>query len=478
MKKLYYLVLKSYVGPLVMTFFIALFILVMQFVWKYVDDLVGKGLEWYVVAQLLFYASSSFVPLALPLAILISSLMTLGNLGEHYELVAMKSAGISLRSILKPLVILSLLISLLAFYFSNVILPIANLKFYSLLYDIKQTKLSFNLKEGTFYNGMDGYVFRIGKKEADGKTIRQVMIYDHTRRLGNTGVTIADSGTMELTPDKDAVVFTLFNGRNYEEQVNRRSYPSRLQQQRTAFREQKQWFDLSGFAMNRSDESLFKDNYDMQNMLQLDQSIDSIKQEINSRFTTYTENLNRTFSNLNKAAPVIKKSPEKDILAGQSKQSRTEIIRIAINYSREMKNSIEFSRNDIESKTHRLRKHEVAFHKKFTLSFACLILFFIGAPLGAIIRKGGLGFPIVISTILFIIYHVISMIGEKYVKSSVMEAHIGMWISSAVLLPVGIFLSYKATTDSPLMDMEYWSRIFNWFSGIRKRKHEHPDPVQ
>ena len=201
MKKIYLLVLRSYMGPLILTFFVAVFILLMQFLWKYIDDLVGKGLEWYIVLELLFYASSTFVPLALPLAILLSSIMTFGNLGEHYELVAMKSAGISLWKIMRPLIVLTIAISGIAFYFSNNILPVANLKFKSLLYDVRKQKLAFDITEGIFYNGMESIVMRIGKKEKDDRSIGDVMIYNHLSRQGNTDLTVADSGRMETSPD-------------------------------------------------------------------------------------------------------------------------------------------------------------------------------------------------------------------------------------------------------------------------------------
>ena len=248
MKKLDTFILRSYLGPLVMTFFIALFILLMQFVWKYIDDLVGKGLEWYIIVKLLLYASSTFVPLALPLSILLSSLMMFGNLGEHYELVTMKAAGISLSRIMRPLIIVSIFISAVAFYFSNVVLPFANLKFLSLLYDVREKKLAFNLKEGVFYDGIEGFVIRVGKKDKDGNTIRDIMVYDHTKHLGNVSLTCAEWGRMELSKDKRFLVFRLYNGTNYEERVDLRSYESTRPFQRTSFKEQYQMFDQIGRA--------------------------------------------------------------------------------------------------------------------------------------------------------------------------------------------------------------------------------------
>ena len=274
-----------------MTFFISLFILLMQFVWKYIDDLVGKGLEWDIIAKLLFLASSTFVPLALPLAILLSSLMMFGNLGEHYELVAAKSAGISLIRIMRPLIIVSFLISGLAFYFSNVVLPVANLKFLSLLWDVRGKKLAFNIKEGVFYNGIEGYVIRVGKKDQDGNTIRDVMIYDHVKHRGNTSVTLAEWGKMELTPDKRFLIFKLYNGINYEERVDLRNAGKTRPFQRTKFNEQFQSFDLSGFQLTRTDEKLFKSNYEMLNVTQLRHSMDSIKKGILRDDTVFQKTL-------------------------------------------------------------------------------------------------------------------------------------------------------------------------------------------
>jgi len=291
MKKIYWLVVKSYLGPFVMTFFISLFILLMQFLWKYVDDLVGKGLEWYIIAQLLFYASSTFVPLALPLAILLSSLMTFGNLGEYYELVAMKAAGISLRKIMMPLIVMSVIISLFAFYFSNSILPIANLKFKSLLHDVQEQKLALDIKEGIFYNGLDGFNIRVGKKEKDDKTIRNILIYDHRDKKGNTNVTVADSGRMELTSGGLTLIFTLYSGYNYLERTDQRQYRQNKQFQKTKFREEIRTFNLMDFEMTRTNEDLFKNNYSMLNIRQLKKAEDSLVEE-------YHETKKRIFKNL------------------------------------------------------------------------------------------------------------------------------------------------------------------------------------
>lgn len=477
MKKLDQFILKSYLGPLVMTFFIALFILLMQFLWKYIDDLVGKGLEWYVIAKLLFFASSTFVPYALPLSILLSSLMMFGNLGEHYELVAMKSAGISLSRIMRPLIIVSILISLLGFYFSNVVLPTANLKFLSLLFDIREKKLAFNIKEGVFYNGIDGYVIRVGKKDPDGNTIRDVMIYDHTKHQGDVSLTVASWGKMELTPDKRFLIFRLYNGTNYEERTDLRSSEITHPFQRTRYNEQYQQFDLSTFQLSRTDEKLFKNNYEMLNTSQLKKSIDSISKGTleeeknfgkqfmhNYAFLLTTDTMKKTGKN------IIPRKPLNDLLFGFTPDDRKRIIESAKNTAMSVSENLRANSETFYGKEKNLHRYEVALQKKFTFSIACFLLFFIGAPLGAIIRKGGLGLPAVISTIFFILFWILSITGEKYAIEGVLTAYQGMWIAPMVLLPIGIFLTYKATIDASLLDIDAWIKIgLNLRSWFKKK---------
>ncbi len=473
MKKLDSFIIKSYIGPLVLTFFIALFILVMQFLWKYVDELVGKGLEWYVIARLLFYASSTFVPLALPLAILLSSLMTFGNFGENYELVAMKAAGISLRRIMQPLIILSVVISMLAFLFSNNVLPIANLKFHSLLYDVRQQKLALNIKAGIFYNGIDGYTIRISEKDDDKNIIRDVMIYDHTDRMGNIKLTTAKWGKMELAPDKSTLVFHLYDGYNYEDIVNRRNYKITRPFQRSHFKEETRRFSGLDFGMNRTDESLFKNNYQMMNLTQLQRSSDSLSSELDLRRNKLYNSIDDRFVFYNKADSLVETQLQADTVQPASDTAmqfahlkhaiRIQAVDYALKTARSIKNNIEFSLRDFNDRAERIRKHEIEWQRKFTLSIACFILFFIGAPLGAIIRKGGLGMPVVVSIVFFVIYHIISITGEKYARAGVLEPRVAMWLASAVLLPLGVFLTYKATTDSPILDADAWNKFLKKF---------------
>ena len=469
MKKLDWFLLKSYLGPLVMTFFVSLFILLMQFVWKYIDDLVGKGLDWFIITKLMFLASSTFVPLALPLAILLSSLMTFGNLGEHYELVAMKSAGISLSRIMRPLIIVSMFISGLAFYFSNVVLPVANLKFISLLYDVRSKKLSFNIKEGVFYNGIEGYVIRVGKKDANGNTIRNILIYDHTRHQGNSSMTVAEWGKMELSPDKRYLLFKLYNGINYEERIDLRNASITHPFQQTKFKEEYQSFDLSAFQLTRTDEKLFKSNFEMLNITQLGHKMDSIKATIALDQDAYHKGFIRNYYHyhlldtikkpvaVNKSAMLFKSN----ILANFTPKDRITIIETAKNSATYLKENLKSNYDNISNKEKLLYKHEVVYHKKFTFSIACFLLFFVGAPLGAIIRKGGLGMPAVISTVFFILFWVLSFTGEKYSIEGILPTYQGMWIAPFVLMPIGAFLTYKATVDASLLDIDSWIRFFN-----------------
>ena len=466
-KKIYKLVLKAYSGPLVMTFFIALFILLMQFLWKYVDDLVGKGLSWEVIVQLLFYASWTFVPMALPLAILLASLMTFGNLGERYELVAVKAAGISLRKLMKPLIILSIAISVAAFFFSNNVLPYANLKFRSILYDVRQQKLSLNIKEGVYYSDIDGYVMRIGKKDPITGMLKNVQIYDHTKGGGNTQLTLADSGTMVQTSDQQNMILTLFHGNNYDESASTEAI-TKHPFQKTSFEKEELRFDLSGFKMVRTDEDLFKKNYMMLNLTQLQHAKDSLQNMYDLAMKNARYNISYSFLDFKQYDLDSKKNhiradtllKNKKVFGKNfSKDKWATIVETAAGSARQVQAELTEMSTNLKDQDETIRKHEVEWWRKFTLSIACLILFFVGAPMGAIIRKGGLGLPLILSVMFFVLYHVISMTGEKSAKAGALSPMIGMWLSSLILLPIGIYLTYKATTDSPLLDADAYVKI-------------------
>jgi lipopolysaccharide export system permease protein len=471
--------LKSYLGPFVFTFFIALFILLLQFLWKYIDDLVGKGLEWYIIAKLMFYASSTFVPLALPLAVLLSSLMTFGNMGEHYELVAIKAAGISLRRAMKPLIYLSVAISIFAFLFSNYVMPIANLKFGSLLYDVRQQKLAFNISEGIYYYGLEGFVIRVGKKAKDNKTIYDVKIYNHSKNQGNLMVTTAKSGTMQLSANQKNLIFTLYDGYRFSEITNVARYRVNRPFESVKFDKQVLNFDLSQFQLSRTNEELFKTHYSMLNIQQLNHSIDSLS---NNRLTANERHLNSFFSrypylktvdtlityNVDAASQQLKDTIVLPLIDNFEIVDKPDIVEIALRGARAAKKGIINGNKNLETRQKIITKHEVVWHQKFKLSIACLLFFFIGAPLGAIIRKGGLGLPVVVSVLFFVLYHVVSMMGEKAVKTGEMNVILGLWMSTLIVLPLGLFLTYKATTDAQLMDTESWNKFFKKFNGKKK----------
>lgn len=474
-KKIHLLLLKSFLGPFIITFFVVLFILLMQFLWKYVDDLVGKGLEWYIIAKLLLYISATLVPLALPLALLLSSLMTFGNLAEHYELVACKSAGMPLQKVMRPLILSAMLICIGAFYFSNNILPIANLKADSLLYDVTHQRPALVIKEKVFYNGIPGYVIRVEKKDDDGKTLHKLMIYDHTDNMGNNKLILADNGTMVMSSDKSTLILTLFDGTSYEEQEGENGRRSSRPLLRTKFKQEVIRFDLSLFQMTHTDEALFKDNYQMLNVKQLGYSIDSLKNKLAIRKTEYEKMIDSFYSFIamkKNDTAVIADFHHRDFLDNFDPEKRKYILLSALSTVRNAKDFTTNALNDISIREKNLYKNEIEWNRKFTLSFACLVLFFIGAPLGAIIRKGGLGMPVVVSVLLFLVFHIISITGEKFVHEGVLPAYKGMWISSVVLFPVGVFLTYKATTDSKLFDIDSYKRFFHFFSRRRELNHE------
>ncbi len=443
-----------------LTFMIALFVLLMQFLWKYIDDLVGKGLGGWIIAKLMVYVSVTLVPLALPLSLLLASIMTFGNMAEHFELTAFKSAGVSLQRVMRPLTISAILISFAAFFFSNNLLPIANLKMNALLYDVRQQKPALLIKEGIFYNGIDGYSIRVEKKEDDGQTLRTIMIYDHTQGRGNSKLIMADKGKMAMSEDERYLILHLYNGSSYEEESGKpgKDYKPLM---RTEFEEEIVRFDLSSFKMTRTNEQLFKDNYQMLNLKQLTSASDSIKGKITEKQVDF----NKVMLNALNVEFTKKKLRSISFTSAEFLQNfphdrQLLIASSAVFGARNVKGMIDDSKTDLEIKTKSLAKHEIEWQRKFTLSFACLILFFIGAPLGAIIRKGGLGMPVVVSIVFFVIYHVISISGEKFAREGVLPPWKGMWMSSLILLPVGIFLTYKATTDSSLFESESYLRLW------------------
>lgn len=457
MKTMHKFILKSYVGPFVMTFFIAMFVFFMMFIFKYIDDFVGKGLSFSILSELFFYFSLTTIPMALPLAILLSSLMTFGNLGEHFELTAMKSSGLSLQKIMTPLIFTTVALSIGAFYFSNNILPYTNLKAGSLLYDVRESKPALLFKEGVFNNSLEGFSIRVGKKEKDGKTLKEILIYDHRAMQGNNIVMAAKSGKMEETPDKMFLLLNLKDGVSYKEMTDNPKDIETRPMVRDKFEERIIHFDLSEFKMSRTNEDLFKNNYQMLNISQLNKAVDSLKLKNEKRKIDFSTQLKQSYYAKSTAFIASSDSNKKiilepDFFSKLPHAQQSNIIESASNIARSAKAYTESISNESSTEEYSRLKYEVERHRKFTLSIACLVLFFIGAPLGAIIRKGGLGMPVVISVVFFIIFHVLSITGEKLAKEGEIPVYQGMWLATAILFPIGVILTYKATSDSSLFD--------------------------
>jgi len=594
-KKLDILIIKAFIGPFIATFFITTFVLVLQFMWLYIDDVVGKGIDTITVLRLLLYVAATVVPLALPLAVLLSSIMTLGNLGETYELVAIKSAGISLLRFLRPLAVVSFIITVIAFFFNNNVLPISNLKMQTLKYDIIVTKPAFDIKEGVFFDKIPGFVIKIGKKEKDDSTIRNVVIYEQNNNGQQDNMIIADSGTMVVTPDKQSLVFTLKDGWRYQEKGERNVY-SGSELIRMGFKRYKKVMDLSTFTMNQTNDSAFKGNFNMFTIPQLSHAIDSLKRvvqrnvdqidvvgsrvyqfpryldttgwakiengELNNpyllKYSVAQDSLtklwtrdrkiidsaqqaakaqaeaNRKAQDLAKAradsalkvqdlaktnaakatpksspghpttpaqahpaqpAPAIAaaphpipspninpitltiggdpigKTPPKARINDLIPDSvRINVISRTIDATNQVRGETSGPYSFFQVQKHALLQHEMAWHEKFTLAVACMVMFLIGAPLGSIIRKGGIGLPLVFAVVFFVIFFLLNNFGKKLAGSNVLTPANGLWLATYVLTPMGLFLIWKALHDSQLFNKEFYFRLTRKLRQLLTRK--------
>ena len=627
-KKLDLLIIKAWIGPFIATFFITTFVLVLQFFWLYIDDIVGKGVDTMTVLRLISYVAATLVPLALPLAVLLSSIMTFGNLGESFELVAIKSAGIPLLRFMRPLFICSFFICWIAFAFNNNIIPIANLKMNTLKYDIIVSKPAFDIKEGVFYDKIEGYVIKIGKKEKDDSTIRNVVIYEQNFSGLQDNIIVADSGKMVVTPDKHALQFILQHGWIYQEGKGART-ATNTEFIRMGFTEYKKVLDLTSFKLNKTDDNTFKNNSAMWTMPQLGRAIDSLEKLNVGYRKKSTEDLKRTLTfakyvdtsgwasvekggavqskflldkptDPNRApqsgaqpvytpppsgphAPLPGGKPDTGhhgpfataqaqhrldslhhahpdmahhgtppngqlhpapgtLAAAQAKRRldslhrlhpdtahhgtpvtaqtqppagtpppaqtqnavaqakpnvpaakpalpakkevsfhdylpdsvRTAIFERTISEINAAKITIDQPSLMIQGQDNELRTYRIGWHEKLTLSVACMVMFLIGAPLGSIIRKGGIGMPLICAVIFFVIFFLLNNFGKKFVKEDVLSPFGGMWMATYVLTPIGIFLTYKAMHDSQLFNMEYYYRAFRSVRAFFRRKGQGP----
>ena len=462
LKKLDKLILKAFAGPFLLTFAVVEFIFLTQVLLKYLDDIVGKDLGTAVILKLLFFLSVTIVPISLPLAVLLSSLMTYGNLGEHHELTAIKASGIALTRILRPVWVASLMLGGIAFWFNNIIVPKANLNAYSLLWDVRQKKLALDIREGVFYNGIPGYTIKVNKKEGPNKdALMGIMIYDHTQKSGNATVMLADSGRMFTRFGGQYLGLELFRGHTYVEQPDARdrSASSFIRQ---GFKRNMITFSLSSFNLNNTKKELFQQNRMMLSIPQLFKATDSTQRNLQrqrmqvplqlSGYYTYLR-----FDTINQAAyrrvstmhvPPSKLAP---LTSVQAEQAANRARNIATFMSSTSQRLFETARESAQFR--------IEIYRKYTQSVAVIMFFLIGAPLGAIIKKGGLGVPILISILFFIVYYVLSILGEKGGREFEMPVAFGMWLSNALLLPAGMFFLYQAYNDSGLLETDFWRRL-------------------
>ena len=477
--------LKNFLGLFLATFFIAIFILLMQFMWLHVNDLVGKGIGLSVLSEFFLYATASVVPLALPLAILLSSLISFGNLAEKSELTAMKAAGISLFRILRPLAVAVAILSVSAFFFSNNVLPKSQMKLWALIFSLRQKSPELQIPVGEFYDEISGYQIYVHDKTPRGELLN-IMIYDYSAGFENAKVMVADTGRLAASSDKRFLIMDLINGESFEnlEQRQQRATGTTksIPYRRETFTHKRIVIDFAT-DFSRYDESILEDQHVSKNVAQLTQSIDSVRNVSVERCAEQSTKLlteryfNRESTKYETPLPIKLTHEERathnldSLWSSLTVQRQQQVLVMAQEKARMYRDQVEYNAIMLEDADRYIRKHEIELYRKFTLAFACLIFFFIGAPLGTIIRKGGLGAPVVISVILFIIYYIIDNTGYKMAREALWPCWAGMWLSSFVLLPTGILLTYKAATDSPLFNPEAWSTTFKRFF-IRIRNYE------
>ncbi len=479
-KKLDIFILKSFCLLFVGTFFICLFIFMMQFLWRYVDEMVGKGLEISVLAQFFFYSALTLVPVSLPLAILLAALITFGNFGERFELLAMKAAGISLIKIMRPLIVFISLICCVSFYFQNVVGPKAQTKLWTLLLSMKQKSPELDIPEGVFYDEIEGYNLYVKHKDRKTGMLYDVLIYNFEKGFENAQIIKADSGRLEMTADKQHLYLHLFSGEQFENLKSQSMNQKNVPYQREAFREKHAIIEFDS-DFNMADEGFMSGQSSSKNMATLEADIDSMKVLNDSVGRAYyNEAMEATY----RPVPHLTKSDttkiEKAVLSSFNVDSlfdaatlmeKQKIISSAVSRAESAASDWSFKGFNIQQTESSLRKHMTAWHEKFTLSLACLIFFFIGAPLGGIIRKGGLGMPVVVSVLIFIIYYIINNTGYKMARDGKWIVWMGMWTSTAILAPLGAFLTYKSNNDSVVLNADAYINWFKKIIGIRSVRH-------
>lgn len=462
------------------TFFICLFIFMMQFLWRYVDELVGKGLEMSVMAQFFFYSALTLVPVSLPLAVLLASLITFGNFGERYELLAMKAAGISLLKIMRPLAFFVCGLVGVSFYFQNVVGPIAQAKLGTLILSMKQKSPELDIPEGVFYSEIKDYNLKVAKKDRKTGMLYDVLIYNMKDGFENAHIIYADSGRLEMTADKQHLWLHLYSGDLFENLKAQSMKSQNVPYRRESFREKHTLIEFDS-DFNMADESIMSNQSSAKNMAMLQTSIDSMKVLGDSIGRQYyrevAEGNFRPSYGLSKEDTVKIESADiqeynvDSLYAAASLTQKQKVISSAASRAENVSSDLSFKKYTMENNDYAIRKHKTEWHKKITISLSCLLFFFIGAPLGGIIRKGGLGMPVIVSVLVFIIYYIIDNTGYKMARDGKWVVWMGMWTSSAVLAPLGIFLTYKSNKDSVVLNADAYINWFKKIVGIRSVRH-------
>ncbi len=474
MKKIDILVIRAFLGPFFLTTCVVVFIFLMRFLMLYFNDFVGKDLGYDVFARLFLYFSLITVPIALPLSVLLASLMCFGNLGEYSELTAIKSAGIPISRVLLPAMVFASMVSVFSLWYNNTVNPWANLKGYSLLYDVKTSKVTLNLKEGIFYKEIPGYSIKVQKKFADGKTLKGITIYNHTNNNGNLNVTLADSGKMYTINNNSYLVFELFKGSNYVDYLNNEGAYDESQFVKNSFSKNKLVFSLESFGMKRTDENQFQYHEYMKNISELEVQGDSIRKEISKTLTSQINTATQLYNFQFKKRYFAIKPQEKiykKIYPGAWVQAKLDTLdkkndkdvayETAINQAKSIRDQFITTLDIVKNKRRDAIKSDIEKWHKFTMAFACFVMFLIGASLGSIIKKGGFGMPVLLSITFFILMYVLMQLGDKYAKEDIWPTLIGVWLPDAVLLMFGLYFLSKATNDARLFEKDIYHVYFD-----------------
>ncbi len=474
MKTIHKFVLKSYLGPMILTFFIVMFVLLMQFMWRYIDELVGKGLGFSVILEFMINVLPTLIPMGLPLATLLAAIMTMGNMGENYELLAMKSAGMSLPNILKPLVFVVIFVAVASFFVANNLVPYSTRKLYTLIYDIRQQKQALEFKDGIFFNGVPNMSIRVGHQDPNTNLLTDILIYDTREYNGNMTVTTAKSGYIRLSDDRKYLLITLYNGESYEQTRNYQWY-DKSTLNRNAFSDQDIVTPVAGFAMEHSDQSMIS-NSQTKNIVELQTGIDSL-QLMTDRASVasyepflknylFSKDISLVYDSLKVEGLHEKKTIIMDSIVGMDVYQKKKVYEEALNLANNSRSAISFDEETSKDALNQLYRYKAEWHRKMSLPVSIMIFFLIGAPLGAIIRRGGLGMPIVVSVLFFVIYYIISMTGEKLAREGTWISFWGMWFSTFILAPIAIFLTYKATNDSNILNPEWYINQYKKVKGF------------